>query len=83
MVEIWSYIAADSPRAADNVLRQFREKAALATDHSKMGRTRPEIADDARAIASGAYLLLYKHELEGIVVVAVVHRMTDPKSWLD
>jgi toxin ParE1/3/4 len=69
LLEIWLYVAQDSPRAADRIETQCR----LLADNPRLGRARPEVAPDARAWIVGRYLLLYRERDDGIEVVRVVH----------
>jgi toxin ParE1/3/4 len=43
LYEIWSYIAADNPAAADGLILDFDAKFRLLVAHPKMGRARPAI----------------------------------------
>lgn len=80
--DIWNTIAADNPRAADSLIRRIFRKAELAGDQPGMGAPRPEIGPTARILIEGRYLVLYEPDKDGIKIVAVVHGMRDPESWL-
>lgn len=73
LLEIWLYIAQDSPRAADRLLDRIEAQCRLLADNPRLGRPRPEIAPDARAWIVGRYLVLYQEQDGGIEVVRVVH----------
>ncbi len=73
LLEIWLYIAQDSPRAADRLLDRIEAQCRLLADNPRLGRARPEIAPDARAWIVGRYLILYRARDDGIEVVRVVH----------
>jgi toxin ParE1/3/4 len=73
LLEIWLYIAQDSPRAADRLLDRIETECRLLADNPRLGRARPELAPDARAWIVGRYLVLYRERDEGIEVVRVVH----------
>ena len=79
---IWNTIAADNPRAADNLIRRIFRKAELAGDQPGMGAPRPELSATARILIEGRYLVIYEPDVGGIKIVAVVHGMRDPESWL-
>lgn|ERR687892_2015666 len=49
LLEIWLYIAQDSPRAADRLLDRIEAQCRLLADNPRLGRPRPEIAPEARA----------------------------------
>jgi toxin ParE1/3/4 len=73
LLEIWLYIAQDSPRAADRLLDRIEAQCRLLADNPRLGRPRPEIAPEARAWIVGRYLVLYRGQDDGIEVVRVVH----------
>lgn len=80
--DIWNTIAADNPSAADNLIRRIFRKAELARDQPGMGAARPELSATARILIEGRYLVIYEPNVDGIKIVAVVHGMRDPESWL-
>jgi toxin ParE1/3/4 len=73
LLEIWMFIAQDSPQAADRVLDRIEAQLRLLGDSPLLGRARPELAPDARTWAVGRYLILYRAQDDGIEVVRVVH----------
>jgi toxin ParE1/3/4 len=73
LLEIWLYIAQDSLRAADRLLDRIAAQCRLLADNPRLGRSRPEIAPDARVWVVGRYLVLYRAQDDGIEVVRVVH----------
>ena len=73
LLEIWLFIARDSPQAADRLLDRIEAQLRLLADSPLLGRARPEIAPDARVWAVGRYLILYRAQDDGIEVVRVVH----------
>jgi toxin ParE1/3/4 len=76
---IWTYIAADSPRAADRLLLAIDEKISLLATFPEIGPRRDDIQPDLRMLVHGRYLVLYEFHREGDVVeiVAVVAGMRD------
>ena len=73
LLEIWLYIAQDSPRAADRLLDRIETQCRLLADNPRLGRARPDVAPDARAWIVGRYLVLYRERDDGIEIVRVVH----------
>jgi toxin ParE1/3/4 len=73
LLEIWLYVAQDSPRAADRLLDRIETQCRLLADNPRLGRARPDVAPDARAWIVGRYLVLYRERDDGIEVVRVVH----------
>jgi toxin ParE1/3/4 len=77
LLEIWLFIAQESPRAADRLLDRIETQCRLLADNPRLGRERPELAPDARAWIVGRYLVLYREQDDGIEVVRVVHGARD------
>jgi toxin ParE1/3/4 len=73
LVDIWLYVAADNPDAADRILEDLDERCLLLGKHPHLGRARPDIAPDLRLFPVGNYLILYRVLPGGIEVVRVVH----------
>ncbi|NVO13266.1 MAG: type II toxin-antitoxin system RelE/ParE family toxin [Rhodoplanes sp.] len=83
LFEVWAGIAPDNPAAADGVLRRIMHKVDLAADNPMMGAARPELSPSARILVEGRYIVIYEPSPDGVLVVAVVHGMRDPASWLE
>lgn len=79
--EIWAYIAAESPRSADKVIREIAHAFNGLAEYSLQGRGIGNISPDHHLLVSGRYLLIYHldnvHEV--ITLVRVVHGARD---WL-
>jgi toxin ParE1/3/4 len=73
LYEIWSYIAADNPAAADGLILDFDAKFRLLAAHPKMGRARPAIMPGIRSFPLGNYLIFFVEERGGIKIVRVLH----------
>jgi toxin ParE1/3/4 len=73
LVDIWLYITADNPNAADRLLEEIDRKCALLAGNPLLGRARPDIAPELRYLPVGNYLILYRALSEGIEVVRVIH----------
>ncbi|MBD2772952.1 type II toxin-antitoxin system RelE/ParE family toxin [Iningainema tapete] len=73
LIEIWTYIAADNPAAADRLLDQIDAKCQMLADNPGLGQARPDIAPQLRYFPVGRYLILYRVISEGIEVVRIVH----------
>ena len=73
LVDIWLYIAADTPDAADRLLEKIDRKRFLLAANPLLGRARPDIAPELRFLPVGNYLILYRALSKGIEVVRVVH----------
>lgn len=75
--EIWFFIAADNPDAADRTLDALEEKARLLAEKPQLGPARPDIAKDLRFHPVGSYLLLYRIIKNGVEIVRVAHGARD------
>lgn len=47
-----------------------------------IGVARPELGREARILVEGRYVVIYEPQPDGIAVIAVVHGMRDPDTWL-
>jgi toxin ParE1/3/4 len=72
--QIWRYIAAENPAAADRLLLRIDDKLQILRDFPGMGTLREDIRPGFRMLVEGNYLLLYEHytvndsvELIGVV----------------
>jgi toxin ParE1/3/4 len=57
-------------------------KVQLAADFPHMGAPRPELSPTARILIEGRYIAICEPQPDGVMVVAIVHGMTDPESWM-
>lgn len=75
LVDIWLFIAADHPQAADLLLEKIDRKCMLLAGNPLLGRARPEIAPERRYLPIGNCLILYRELEEGIEVVHGARRL--------
>jgi toxin ParE1/3/4 len=78
--EIYLYIAADNPAAAEKLLRTFDEKLQLALTAPGMGEPHPELVEGIRTLKAGRYIIFCREVPEGIQVVRVSHGARDIPS---
>jgi plasmid stabilization system protein ParE len=71
--EIADYIALDSPRQALRVLRLLRAKMKEIAKQPRLYRLRPEIGADARLVAVGNYVILFRIRRDTVRIERVVH----------
>jgi toxin ParE1/3/4 len=81
-IDIWSWIADDSPRAADAILASFDEALQLLLDFPQAGSTRDDLAVGIRMLPVEGYLLFYRITADGVDVVRVPHRRRDVRPDL-
>lgn len=72
--QIWCYIAAENPTAADRLLLRIDDKLQILRDFPGAGTSRDDIRPGSRMLVEGNYLLLYEHDTanDAVEVVAVV-----------
>jgi toxin ParE1/3/4 len=83
LFDIWSFIAADSPDAADTWIDKLDAQFLLLASHPLMGRAREELAKDLRSFPVGRYLVFYLPDTDGITVVRVLHSARDIDAAMD
>ncbi len=71
--DIWYAIGQDSVSAADRMIDAIRQKSAQLAAFPESGRTRPDIAPDARSLVVGPYIMLYRVAGPDAVVVRIIH----------
>ncbi|MET0355420.1 MAG: type II toxin-antitoxin system RelE/ParE family toxin [Cellvibrio sp.] len=77
LVDIWLYIAADSPDNADRFLDYIYQQARHLAELPQSGKLRPELAPDLRSFPVAKYLLFYREQNSNIELVRVLHAARD------
>ncbi len=80
LLNIWSYIAVDSPKAADRFLIQPIEHMERTLDFPKFGKALPQISVQHRGIVLGNYLLIY-HLDEAARLITLVRVVHGARDW--
>ncbi|WP_271069055.1 type II toxin-antitoxin system RelE/ParE family toxin [Caulobacter sp. NIBR1757] len=70
--EIWFWIAAERPRAADALVRSFDEASSMLAEFPNAGPARDDLAPGLRSFAVYPYVLFYRPITGGIEVVRVL-----------
>ena len=73
LIEIWSYIARNSPVAADRLMDVIDERLSRLANSPGLGQTREELGTTIRSAPVGSYLLFYRPVENGIEVIRVLH----------
>ena len=81
--DIYDWIAADDPVAAERHVRRIVAAAKRLAAFSESGRARPEIGEGARSLVVGRYLVLYRIERERVEIVRIVHGAREVGGLLD
>lgn len=79
-VEIWNFIAAKSPDAADRLLDEITSKFAMLVSMPQAGRRRDEIAEDVRSFPVGKYVIIYCLTTDNLIILRVLHAARDINS---
>jgi toxin ParE1/3/4 len=78
LFDIWLYIAArHSDAFADAIYDRIEESCARLARHPQLGRARPEIAPEARALVIERWLALYRLTDHGAQIVRIVDGARD------
>jgi toxin ParE1/3/4 len=81
--EIHSHIAKDNPQAARRFIKRLRDKARQISETPGMGRSRAEdLRPDLFSFPVGEYILFYREQPGGIVLVRVIHGSRDLPALL-
>lgn len=83
IAEIWGFIAADNPGAADHWVDQLDQQFSLLARQPLMGRERENLAPGIRSFPFGRYVIFYLPLEEGIDVVRVMHSAMDIETRFD
>ena len=60
LVEIYYFIALDSPRAADRLLDRLQSRVEMLALNPRIYQRRPDIRPSTRILVEGPYLVLYE-----------------------
>lgn len=78
--EIWEYIAADSPSAADRVLDEVQEAIRALVPFPQQGHTRPDLTlRPLRFHLVRDLLIAYAPDEKPLLVVTVLHGRRNPR----
>lgn len=77
LIEIWSYIAADSVANADAFIDKLCETMQVLSRQPGSGRHRDELASGIRSFPFGRYIVFYRAVTSGIEIVRVLHGARD------
>lgn len=82
LVEIWLYIANDSPVAADNFIDHLHEKCLSLCSAPEIGRIRNEFLPGIRCLPVKRYLIFYRDTGQNIEVARIISSYRDIESLL-
>ncbi len=79
LLEIWLYIAEDSPVNADRFLDKLNEKAQALAEFIGMGVERPELGEGMKCFPVDRYVLFYRSTENGAELVRVLASSRDTR----
>ncbi len=80
LTEIWEYIAADNPSAADRVIDEIAEAIRALVPFPQIGHTRPDLTSrPLRFQLLRDLLIAYAPQEKPLLVVAVLHGRRNPR----
>ena len=74
---IWSYIAADNIKAADDLISRFGTVFEMLVQNPLAGRERSELANGLRSFAVANYIIFYRARPDGVEIARVMSARQD------
>ena len=71
--EIWDYIAADNPIAANKFLDKILKAAQSYANQPRLGEARFDLMPDCRHFSVGQYVIYYRPVVDGIELIRILH----------
>jgi len=75
--EAISYVAADNPTAAGNLLDRLELSCMRFGEMPHIGRRREELAPSLMSFAVGSYVIFYRADDEAIQIIRILHGSRD------
>ncbi len=82
LVDIWCYIAEDSPSNADNYIDKLYSKAVMLAETPHLGIRRDELTPGLRCFPVDRYIFYYRPMENGAEIVRVLHGSRDAVTIL-
>jgi len=77
LIDIWLYIAEDSPVNADLYTDKLYDKGIILAENPQIGTEREELMDRLRCFPVDHYVLYYRETNNGIEMIRVLHASRD------
>jgi toxin ParE1/3/4 len=77
LTDIWVYIAADNPAAADRTILALLEAEDRLARFPEIGRLRADLVAGLRSWAAGSYVIFYRPMEDGILTIRILHGARD------
>ena len=81
--EIWLYVAADKPGAADRLIDALTERCQALARNPHMGRERDELREGLRSFPHGRYVIFYRIGEADVQIVRVLEGERDLPPLLE
>ncbi len=75
--ELWAFIAADSPEAADRMVDAVLKSSRLYVGFPNMGQNRDDLREGIRCFVVSPYVIFYRPIEETIEVLRILHGARD------
>jgi toxin ParE1/3/4 len=82
LLEIWSFIAQDNPKAADNLLAAFADQFDRLLKFPEIGRDRSELKIHLRSVPVKNYIIFYQLTEKYVEILRVSHGARDIRRIL-
>lgn len=73
LLEIWLYIAADNPAAADHLIDRLEAACFRLASHPLSGPSREDVGAGVRHLVVGNYLILYRYASGSVEIVRILN----------
>lgn len=83
LIDIWRFIAIDSPDNATRFLLTIDEKLQTIAENPFMGKAREELMEGLRSFPIGNYIIYYFPAGDGIDIVRVLNAARDISHFSD
>ena len=80
LVDIWVYIAEDSPVNADHYVDKLYDTGILLAENPGIGTERPDLMDELQSFPVDHYILFYRRKNDNIEMIRVLHASRDVYS---
>jgi len=80
LIDIWLYIAEDSPVNADHYTDKLYDKGIILAENPQIGTKRLDLIDELRAFPVDHYVLYYRERNNGIEMIRVLRASRDVYS---
>ncbi len=77
MIDLWAYVAEDSPVRADRFIDRIHEKCKLIAGTPRIGRERLELAPGLRSFPVGRYLTYYRVREDALEIIRILSGFRD------